>query len=119
MFFFVFLIDRMKKVYWNTEIFKKLGKSLPIPLFTPANIEVFSGIKLVLIRVFDGAINKDIEILEDADQIIAAGEYLLMSEIIMQVPSEFLEIYTNLKELSPDIPYGCIDYELNPEKLKW
>ena len=109
----------MKKVYWNTEIFKKFGKSLPIPLFTPANIEAVSGTLLVLIRVFDGDMDKDIEILEDADQIVAAGEYLLMSEIIMQIPAEFLEIYTNLKELSPDIPYGCIDYELNPEKLKW
>lgn len=119
MFFFVFLIDRMKKVYWNTEIFKILGKSLPIPLFTPANIETLSGPKLVLISVFDGAIDNDVVILEDADQIVAAGEYFLMSEIIMQLPSEFLGIYTDLKELSPDIPYGCIDYELNPEKLKW
>lgn len=109
----------MKKVYWNTEIFKKFGKSLPISLFTPANIEAFSGTMLVLIRVFDGAIDKDIEILEDADQIKAAGEYFLMSEIVMQLPSAFLGIYTDLKELSPDIPYGCIDYELNPEELKW
>lgn len=111
----------MKKVLWNTEIFKILGKLLPIPLFTPANIEIPNGggVKLVLVRVFDGDIDNDIEILEDADQIVAAGEYFLMSEIIMQLPSEFLEIYTNLKELSPNIPYGCIDYELNPEKLKW
>ena len=91
----------MKKVYWNTEIYKKYSNLLSINLFAPVIFDF--GERLVFIDT-----NYGMEILEDADQIKAAGEYFLMSSVIMQVPEELVEIY-ELKELNPDIPYGSPD----------
>lgn len=58
--------------------------------------DIFNSNYLTIQSIDD---TKGIEVLEDADQIksIATGEYFLMSEIVMAVPDELLDIY----ELKP------------------
>ena len=54
--------------------------------------DIFNNNYLTIQSIDD---TKGIEVLEDADQIksIATGEYFLMSEVVMSVPDELLDIY--------------------------
>ena len=80
------------KVLWNTEIYKRYRDIFYITLYEKIVKEEWISSLLTVQRVDD---SRGIEILEDADQIrsISTGEYFLMSEIVMSVPDELLDIY--------------------------
>lgn len=80
------------KVLWNTEIYKRYKDIFHIILYEQVVKEEWISSLLTVQWIDD---SKGIEILEDADQIrsISTGEYILMSEVVMSVPDELLDIY--------------------------
>lgn len=82
------------KVLWNTEIYKRYRDIFYITLYEKiVKEEWIANSSLLTVQRIDDS--RGIEILEDADQIrsISTGEYFLMSEIVMSVPDELLDIY--------------------------
>jgi len=81
------------RVLWNTEIYKRYKDIFHITLYEQIIMDDIFNSNYLTIQSIDDT--KGIEVLEDADQIksIATGEYFLMSEIVMAVPDELLDIY--------------------------
>lgn len=95
------------KVLWNTEIYKRYKDIFHIILYEQIVKDDLFSTNLLTVQWIDDS--KGIEILEDADQIrsIATGEYILMSEVVMSVPDELLDIYdlTQFVEVNYSITY--------------
>ena len=100
------------KVLWNTEIYKRYRDIFHIILYEKiVKEEWIANSSLLTVQWIDDS--RGIEILEDADQIrsISTGEYILMSEVVMSVPDELLDIY----ELIPFVEYQySISYTTTP-----
>ena len=83
-------------VKWNTKFYKKLHNSINISLYEYAEM------------YFDGTVcsidllsykNSVIKVLEEADQVVIDKKYVLMDEIVMEIPKDIFEVYTGLEKI--------------------
>jgi hypothetical protein len=98
------------KVLWNTEIYKRYKDIFHIVLYEQiVKEDMWTGSNTSLLTVQWIDDSKGIEILEDADQIrsIATGEYILMSEVVMSVPDELLDIYDLTQFVEVNYSFTC------------
>ena len=92
------VLDNSSTVFvkWNTKFFKKLYNSVDISLYEYAEM------------YFDGTVcsidllpykNSVIKVLEAAEQVVIDKKYVLMNEIVMEIPKDIFEVYTDLEKI--------------------
>ena len=95
-------------IEWNTKFYKRFKDV--ITLYEKGVDYSWKTTPLHRLGVFP---NPNIEVLEDADQIIVEGRYyVLMTEVVMEVPKEVAVVFGDLIPFDPKRNYCQLIYSL-------